>query len=150
MENPLKGEKMFLGEFRHTLDAKGRIIIPSKFRESLGDEYVISRGLDGCLFLFPMEEWKSFEEKLRTLPITESRAFVRYFTASASDGSIDKQGRALIPQNLRDVASIDKNAVIIGTPNKLEIWSEDLWDQYMSSDIMSDDNIAKQMEELGF
>lgn len=141
---------MFLGEFRHSLDAKGRIIIPSKFRETLGDEYVITRGLDGCLFLFPMNEWKSFEGKLRTLPITESRAFVRYFTASAADGTVDKQGRALIPQNLRDAAKIDKNAVIIGTPNKLEIWSEALWDEYMNSEIMSDDNIAAQMQELGF
>lgn len=143
---------MFLGEFRHSLDAKGRIIIPSKFRESLGEDYVITRGLDGCLFLFPMDEWKDYERELKNLPYTKqsSRSFIRYFTASASEGTIDKQGRALIPQNLRDVALIDKNVVIIGTPSRMEIWAENVWNEYMNSELMDYDNIAEQMEELGF
>ncbi len=143
---------MFLGEFTHSLDAKGRIIIPSKFRESLGFEYVLTKGLDGCLFLFSKEEWLLFEEKLRMLPFAnkEARAFVRFFTAGATEGSLDKQGRVLIPQNLREHSEIEENGVIIGTPNRIEIWSEENWDNYTNSEDLSYEKIASQMEELGF
>ena len=143
---------MFLGEFRHTLDAKGRVIIPSKFRDSLGEEFVMTKGLDGCLFLFPIDEWMAFEEKLRSLPFAnkDARAFVRFFTAGATESNIDKQGRALIPQNLREHSNLNKEAVIIGTPNRIEIWSEENWKDYTSDDNLSYENIAEQMEELGF
>ncbi|MFB0972343.1 MAG: division/cell wall cluster transcriptional repressor MraZ [Tissierellia bacterium] len=143
---------MFLGEFKHSLDAKGRVIIPSKFRFSLGEEFVMTKGLDGCLFLFPMDEWRAFEEKLRSLPFAnkDARAFVRFFTAGATESAIDKQGRTLIPPNLREHCNIDKDAVIIGTPNRIEIWSEENWKSYVSDENLSYENIAEQMEELGF
>lgn len=143
---------MFLGEFRHSLDLKGRIIIPAKFRESLGEEFVMTKGLDSCLFLFPMEEWKIMEEKLRALPFTnkDARAFVRFFTAGASETNLDKQGRALIPQHLRDHCNLDKDAVIIGVPNRIEIWSADMWDNYTNDENLSYESIAEHMQDLGF
>lgn len=112
----------------------------------------MTKGLDGCLFLFPMDEWQAFEEKLRSLPFAnkDARAFVRFFTAGATESTIDKQGRTLIPPNLREHCNIDKDAVIIGTPNRIEIWSEENWKTYVSDENLSYENIAEQMEELGF
>lgn len=143
---------MFLGEFNHSLDAKGRLIIPSKFRSELEYGFVMTKGLDGCLFLFPMDEWNEFEEKLRKLPFAnkDARAFVRFFTAGASEATLDKQGRTLIPQNLRNHANLEKEAVIIGTPNRIEIWAEENWLEYTNDENLSYENIAEQMEELGF
>lgn len=143
---------MFLGEYRHNLDQKGRIIIPSKFRESLGEEFVITKGLDSCLFLFPMKEWKVLEEKLKALPFTnkDARAFVRFFTSGATEGGLDKQGRVLIPQNLRDHAKLQKDAVVIGVPNRIEIWAQENWDSYTNDDNLSYESIAEHMMELGF
>lgn len=112
----------------------------------------MTKGLDGCLFLFPIEEWNKFEEKLRSLPFAnkDARAFVRFFTAGATESTIDKQGRTLIPQNLREHSNLEKEAIIIGTPNRLEIWSEKDWEEYTSDENLSYENIAEQMEELGF
>ena len=143
---------MFLGEFRHSLDLEGRIIILAKFRESLGAEFVMTKGLDSCLFLFPMAEWKILEEKLRALPFTnkDARAFVRFFTAGASEATLDKQGRALIPQHLREHSFLDKDAVVIGVPNRIEIWSSDLWEKYTNDENLSYASIAEHMEDLGF
>ncbi|NLY20946.1 MAG: division/cell wall cluster transcriptional repressor MraZ [Tissierellia bacterium] len=142
---------MFLGEFNHTLDSKGRIIVPSKFRESLGEEFVMTKGLDNCLFVFPKEEWKELENKLKQLPLTnkDARAFVRFFFSGASEASLDKQGRVLIPQNLRDHSRLEKDAVIIGVPNRIEIWSSDLWDEYTNDENLSYESIAEHMAELG-
>ena len=94
---------MFMGEYNHTIDAKGRLIIPAKFREPLGEEFVLTRGLDGCLYIYPMDEWEAFEEKLRALPLTnkDARAFSRFFVAGATTCELDKQGRILVPQTLR-------------------------------------------------
>ena len=143
---------MFLGEYRHNIDQKGRLIIPSKFRDGLGEEFVITKGLDGCLFLFPETEWKKFEDKLRTLPFSSkaARTFIRFFTAGATEGSIDKQGRSLLPRNLREYAQLEKEAVIIGVPDRVEIWSKKNWEIYIDGDNLSYEDIAEQMEELGF
>ena len=101
---------MFMGEYNHTIDAKGRLIIPSKFRELLGEEFVLTKGLDGCLSIYPMDEWNAFEEKLRALPLTNknARTFTRFFVAGATNCELDKQGRILVPQTLREFAGLEK------------------------------------------
>ncbi|MGI6727666.1 MAG: division/cell wall cluster transcriptional repressor MraZ [Anaerovoracaceae bacterium] len=141
---------MFIGEYQHSIDAKGRIIVPSKFREELGYKFILTKGLDNCLFIYPMEEWKKFENKLVTLPISskEARAFVRYFFSSAVECEIDKQGRLNIPQHLREHARIDKELVTIGVMSRVEIWSKEEWIDYGNNSLGYDD-IAEKMEELG-
>ena len=101
---------MFIGEYQHSLDSKNRMIVPAKLREGLGDKFVITKGLDGCLYAYPMNEWKALEEKLKTLPLTnkDARTFVRFFFSGATEVEPDKQGRGLIPQNLKEYASIEK------------------------------------------
>ena len=104
---------MFMGEYNHTIDPKGRLIIPAKFREALGDEFVVTKGLDGCLFVYANTEWNNFEEKLRTLPLTNknARQFTRFFLAGAAACEVDKQGRILIPQVLREFAKLEKTVI---------------------------------------
>lgn len=142
---------MFIGEHNHTLDDKGRITIPSKFREDLGEEFVITKGLDTCLFVYPKDEWTIFENKLKTLPLTnkDARAFVRFFFAGASECSLDKQGRVLIPHNLRKHSKLEKDAVIIGVSTRIEIWSNENWNEYTADDNLSYESIAENMAELG-
>ncbi|NLY67491.1 MAG: division/cell wall cluster transcriptional repressor MraZ [Tissierellia bacterium] len=142
---------MFIGEYQHTVDSKGRLIIPSKFRESLGAEFIMTKGLDNCLFVYPQEEWKALEEKLRKLPLTnrDARAFVRFFFSGATECILDKQGRVLIPNNLREHAKLVKDAVIIGVASRIEIWSKEEWDSYNDDDSLSYDSIAEKMAELG-
>ncbi|WMM23364.1 division/cell wall cluster transcriptional repressor MraZ [Tissierella sp. MB52-C2] len=142
---------MFIGEYQHTLDTKGRIIIPSKFREDLGDEFVMTKGLDNCLFIYPKKEWTILEEKLKTLPLTnrDARAFIRFFFSGASEGTLDKQGRVLIPSNLREHSKLDKEAVVIGVSTRMEIWSKEEWDAYNNDDNLSYESIAETMAELG-
>lgn len=142
---------MFIGEYQHTLDDKGRIIMPSKFRTGLGDEFVITKGLDSCLFVYPKNEWEIIENKLKELPLTnkDARAFVRFFFSGASESNLDKQGRVLIPGNLREHSNLDKDAVIIGVATRLEIWSKESWDNYKDDDNLSYDSIAEKMAELG-
>ncbi len=142
---------MFIGEHQHSLDEKGRIIIPSKFRADLGLEFVMTKGLDNCLFIYPKSEWSILEEKLKTLPLTnkDARAFVRFFFSGASESTLDKQGRVLIPANLREHSKLDKDAVIIGVSTRLEIWSKDHWDNYTDDDNLSYESIAESMAELG-
>ena len=141
---------MFMGEYNHTIDAKGRLIIPSKFREILGDAFVVTKGLDGCLFVYDNEEWKRFEEKLRSLPITnkEARQFVRFFLAGATEAEVDKQGRILIPNVLREFAEITKDVVLVGVGSRIEIWSRERFEETASFEDM--DEIAEHMAELGF
>ena len=129
---------MFMGEYNHTIDAKGRIIVPSKFREILGDEFVITKGLDGCLFVYDNHEWAAFEEKLKALPITnkDARAFVRFFLAGAASVEVDKQGRILLPGSLREFASLQKDAVLIGVGSRIEIWSRERWEDVASFEDM--------------
>ena len=142
---------MFIGEYQHSLDTKGRIIIPSKFRDELGYEFVITKGLDNCLFVYPKEEWKIVEDKLKSLPLTnrDARAFIRFFFSGASESNLDKQGRVLIPSNLREHSKIEKDAVIIGVSTRLEVWSKELWEDYIDEDNLSYDSIAEKMAELG-
>lgn len=142
---------MFIGEYNHTLDNKGRITIPSKFREGLGDEFVITKGLDNCLFVYPKDEWKIFEDKLKTLPLTskDARAFVRFFFAGASECNLDKQNRVLLPKNLRIHSELQKDAIIIGVSTRIEIWSKEKWNEYTEDETLSYENIAENMAELG-
>ena len=114
---------MFMGEYNHTIDAKGRLIIPSKFRESLGEEFVITKGLDGCLFVYDNQEWNAFEEKLKALPLNkkDNRQFVRFFLAGAAQVEVDKQGRILVPGNLRDFAELEKDVVLVGVASRIDI-----------------------------
>ncbi|QCX32588.1 division/cell wall cluster transcriptional repressor MraZ [Caloramator sp. E03] len=141
---------MFIGEYQHAIDSKNRIIIPSKFREELGSTFVITKGLDGCLYCYPMDEWKKLEEKLKALPLTnkDARAFVRFFFSGAADIEVDKQGRALIPQNLIEYAGIIKEIVSIGVSNRIEIWSKEKWDEYNEQNINYEE-IAEKMSILG-
>lgn len=139
---------MFMGEYVHTVDAKGRIIIPSKFREDLGEEFVITQGLDGCLFVYPNSEWQVFVEKLKTLPGTkEARQLQRYFMAGAAACQLDKQGRILIPVRLRESAALDKDIVFIGVLNKIEIWNKERWEENNNYDDV--DDIAEHMSQYG-
>ncbi len=142
---------MFMGEYRHSLDAKGRLIIPAKFREDLGDAAVVTRGLDNCLFLFPQQEWNILEGKLKTLPLTkaDARQFVRFFFSGAAECDQDRQGRIMLPQNLRDYGRIDKDVVVIGVSNRIEIWSQERWDKYMDEAEQSYESIAENIVELG-
>ena len=140
---------MFMGEYNHTLDAKGRITIPAKFRDTLGDSFVVTKGMDGCLFVFDNNEWEVFSEKLHSLPILdkETRQFTRFFLSGADTVSVDKMGRILLPQNLRDFADITHDVVLAGIGSRIEIWSRERWDGTVTFDDM--DEIAKHMAGLG-
>ena len=142
---------MFIGEYNHTIDTKGRLIVPSKFRESLGDECVVTKGLDGCLFVYPMEEWAVFTDKLKDLPLTkkDARQFSRFFLAGAALCEVDKQGRILIPAVLREFAGLEKDAVLVGVSSRIEIWSRSNWESISDVDIEDMDNIAEHMEDIG-
>jgi len=144
------GEGLFIGEYQHTIDSKGRVIMPAKFREDLGDRFIVTKGLDNCLFVYPQKEWLSFEQKLRSLPLTsrEARAFTRFFFSGAVECELDKQGRILIPANLREYANLDKDLVIVGVLSRVEIWSRDRWDAY-NEENMDHNSIAEKMAELG-
>ena len=142
---------MFIGEYNHTIDSKGRLIVPSKFREALGDEFVVTKGLDGCLFVYPMEEWTAFTDKLKELPLTkkDARQFSRFFLAGAASCEVDKQGRILIPAVLREFAGLEKDAVLVGVSSRIEIWSRSNWEKISDVDIEDMDNIAEHMEHIG-
>ena len=140
---------MFMGEYSHNIDAKGRMIVPSKFREQLGDEFVVTKGLDGCLFVYPNEEWQNIEEKFRNVPLTskDARKFSRFFFAGATTCEVDKQGRILLPAALREFAGLEKDVVLVGVGSRVEIWSKDKWENMNSDTDM--DEITSAMEGLG-
>lgn len=142
---------MFIGEYLYTIDKKGRINIPAKFRENLGERFFLTKGLDNCLFVFPESEWNNFENKLKQLPLTNknARAFVRLFFSGATECSLDKQGRVTIPQNVREFSQLEKEVAIIGVSTRIEIWSKNSWDKYNDTANISYDDIAEQMAELG-
>ncbi|MBR3674268.1 MAG: division/cell wall cluster transcriptional repressor MraZ [Clostridia bacterium] len=142
---------MLIGEYEHSLDVKGRLIMPAKLREDIGDNFIITKGLDGCLFGFSLNEWTQFEEKLKSLPLTNKNArdFVRFFLSGAVNVEIDKQGRFLVASNLREYASMEKEVVIIGVGTRIEFWSKDKWKKYNSSDNISADELAENMTMLG-
>ncbi|WKY47273.1 division/cell wall cluster transcriptional repressor MraZ [Eubacteriaceae bacterium ES3] len=142
---------MFFGEHIHNIDDKGRLIIPSKFRESLGGQFVLTKGLDCCLFVFSMAEWEDFEGKLKSLPVSDknARAFTRFFFAGAADCELDRQGRATIPASLRKYAKISREVTIIGVSNRLEIWDSQCWESYNESEDLNYEEIAGNMAMLG-
>lgn len=142
---------MLIGEYEHTLDVKGRLIMPAKLREDFGDKFIITKGLDGCLFGFSLQEWTNFEQKLKSLPLTNKNArdFVRFFLSGAVNSEIDKQGRFLVASNLREYASMEKEVVIIGVGTRIEFWSKDKWTEYNSSKNISAEDIAENMTMLG-
>ena len=142
---------MLIGEYEHSLDAKGRLIMPAKLREDIGEKFIVTKGLDGCLFAYSKEEWNNFEEKLKTLPLTNKNArdFVRFFLSGAVECEIDKQGRFLIPNNLRTYAILEKEIIIIGVGTRIEIWNRENWKKYSSDENISADEIAENMTMLG-
>lgn len=147
-----RGEtRLFIGEYEHSVDAKGRVIMPAKLREDIGEKFIITKGLDGCLFAYSKTEWNNFEEKLKTLPLTNKNArdFVRFFLSGAVECEIDKQGRFLIPNNLRTYATLEKEIIIIGVGTRVEIWNRDAWKKYSSDENISADEIAENMTMLG-
>ncbi|MDO5799974.1 MAG: division/cell wall cluster transcriptional repressor MraZ [Eubacteriales bacterium] len=140
---------MFMGEYNHTIDAKGRLIIPARFRELLGEEFILTKGLDGCLSIYPLDEWNAFETKLRALPLTNknARTFTRFFVAGATNCELDKQGRILVPQTLREFAGLEKEVVLTGNLDRIEIWSKEKWSE--NCDYGDMDNIAESMQDMG-
>lgn len=142
---------MLMGEFRHNIDAKGRLIVPSKLREELGEQFVLTRGLDGCLFGYPMCEWNELESKLNDMPLAkkDARTFVRFFYSAATECELDKQGRINIPNTLRNYATITKECVIVGVSNRIEIWDEAKWQEFSEAAEENFDEIAENMIDFG-
>ncbi len=142
---------MFIGEYTATIDDKGRISIPVKFRGQLKSKVVVTRGLDNSLFLYTIDEWKKLAEKLASLPIStaNTRAFSRLMLAGAMDCDIDKQGRIVLPGYLKEFAKISKKLIIAGLYNRIEIWSEDLWNSYKAQTEKDSNKIAEQLGDLG-
>lgn len=142
---------MFMGEYSHTIDNKGRLIFPAKFREELGDVFIATKGLDNCLFVYTRSEWAILEEKLKKLPIAkpEARAFVRFFFSGAAELDCDKQGRVLLPTNLREHARLDKDVVVIGVSTRIEVWDKVAWDEYNQQVSPTVAEIAENLADLG-
>ncbi len=142
---------MFLGEYQHSLDAKGRLIIPSKFRSALGEHFVVTKGLDNCLFVYPKKEWEIFEENLKRLPLTNevARKFTRFFFSGAAECELDGQGRISLPQALRKYAKLEKEVVSIGVNNRVEIWCKEAWDAYADEENFITNEFAAELEGLG-
>jgi len=138
---------VFLGEFCHFLDEKGRLILPSKFRDALADGVVITVGMEKCLFVIPKTEWPRWEDKIRSLPLAkkDARKFSRFFFAGASEEDITRQGRILIPGNLREYANLNKEVVIVGVSDRLEIWSKENWEAYQKEAESSYSDIAEEL-----
>lgn len=142
---------MFIGEYAHTIDDKGRMAVPFKLRRDLGSGAVVTRGIDRCLWVFPKDEWQALASKLASLPISDanSRAFSRLMLAGAMEVGFDSQGRALIPGYLREYANLTKNVIIAGLYTRLEIWDAEKWQQYKTETEKATDQIAKHMADLG-
>ncbi|MGZ9585057.1 division/cell wall cluster transcriptional repressor MraZ [Paenibacillus marinisediminis] len=143
---------MFMGEYQHSIDDKGRLIIPAKLRDSLGTTFVITRGLDQCLFVYPMDQWEKLEQKLQALPLmkADARAFTRFFFSGASECEWDKQGRINIPNHLREYAKLEKECMVVGVQSRVEVWSKDAWEQYMNQSAASFNDIAETLVDFDF
>lgn len=139
---------MLMGQYSHTLDLKGRVNFPAKLRESLGDRFVITKGLDSCLFVYDMEEWDKLSRRTAELPLSRSRSLQRFFFAGAAEVEVDKQGRINIPPHLREYAGLNKDITIIGASTRAEIWSAERWAESLMG--LTPEAIADAMEELGF
>ena len=140
---------MFMGEYQHSIDVKGRVFIPAKFREGLGESFIITKGLDNCLFVYSLPEWRLLEKKLKELPFTkaDTRAFVRFFFAGATECELDKQGRILVPVSLRTYAKLERDIVFIGVSSRVEIWNKEFWEKYSQSAEASYEVIAEKIIE---
>ena len=138
---------MFTGTYRHAVDAKGRLFIPVRLREELGETFMVTRGLQNCLRLYPMKEWETFAAKIAALPETRAKDVRHYFFANAFDTSLDGQGRVTLPADCRRFASLEKKVVLVGDDTRLEIWDEERWD---ALDAENYGNILPVLEELGF
>ena len=138
---------MFMGEFQHTIDCKGRLIVPAKFRKQLVPNFVVTRGMDGCLFGYPMDQWKILEEKIQKLPVTKhsARTFTRFFYSAATECEFDKQGRINLPASLRKHAALEKQCVVVGVSNRIEIWSAERWEVFSTEAEENFDDIAEDM-----
>lgn len=139
---------MLIGEYAHTLDTKGRVNFPVKMREHLGEHFILTKGLDGCLFVYAMEEWAGLEDKIKALPMSKARTLQRFLFSGAVDVELDKQGRIVIPPNLRDYAGLTKDIMIIGASTRAEIWDKELWQK--SCDELTPEMVEQAMEDLGF
>lgn len=139
---------MFCGEYQHSIDEKGRLILPSKLRDALADGLVVAKGLEGCLFIFSKSEWLRLEDKVRTLPLTkrDARKFSRFLFGGATEEILDKQGRVLIPEHLREYASFKKDVVVVGVSSRLEVWAKEKWDAYSSEAAESYEDIAEELD----
>ena len=142
---------MPLGEYEHTLDIRGRLAMPAKLREALGNKFIITKGLDGCLFVYDMEEWHKVEAKLAALPMSRktARDFTRFLFGGACEGECDKQGRVLLPANLRRHAGLEKDAVIVGVGSRAEIWDAQRWAAYNEESSEDVNELAEQLADLG-
>ena len=139
---------MFMGEYSHTIDVKGRLIVPTRFREQLGEAFVIAKGNDGCLAIYTNDAWEAFMKKIQALPANKDiRTYVRAIAGSAVSVEPDKQGRILVPGNLREYAGLDKDVVLAGVIDKIEVWDRQRWND--QTDIDNIDDIAEEMAELG-
>ena len=140
------GDFMFMGEYHHTIDEKGRITIPSKLRDELGEEFIVTKGLDGCLFIYPKDEWNNIAQKYKELPNTkDARNYLRFFLSGAVLSVFDKQGRINITQPLIKYADLTKDCIIIGVNERLEIWSKDRWEEFLSNNEDSISDIADKL-----
>ncbi len=139
---------MLIGEYNHTLDVKGRVNFPIRLREELGARFIITKGLDQCLFVYSTDEWEKLEKKISELPMSKSRNLQRFFFSGAAEVEADKLGRVLIPGNLREYALLEKDVVIIGASVRAEIWDKSRWEQECSE--LSHESVELAMDELGF
>lgn len=141
------GINMFMGEFHHSIDDKGRLILPAKFREDLGDNFIITRGLEECLFIYSISEWEKITHKLNNLPFTkkDARSFMRFFLSGATATEFDKQGRINITSPLISYADLKKECVVIGVGDRIEVWSKDKWDNFYNSNKEKLSDIAETL-----
>ena len=151
MTTPYQNSAMFLGEYQHTLDPKGRLAVPAKFRDVLGKGVVVTRGIDTCLFVYTRNEWEILAQKLAALPLSQSksRAFARLMLAGAMEVTVDKQGRVMIPDYLRSYAKMGKKVVLAGLYNRLELWDSQIWEAYKAGTEANSGEIAEAMQDLG-
>ncbi len=138
---------MFIGTYQHNIDSKSRVIIPAKFREELGETFMLTKGMNNCLFVLSMEQWQLFQDKIASLPVASGLQLVRFFCAGACDATPNAQGRILVPDNLRKYAQLDKDVTVIGTGNRVEIWNTEKWNEYLEN--QSQESIMQAMELLG-
>ena len=142
--------KMLIGEYHHNIDVKGRVIIPAKFRESLGDSFVVSKGSNNCINIYSANEWEMFRAELLALRTPDASKLRRFFFSSAAPVDLDAQGRILIPPAFREYAELTKDLAIVGVSNHAEIWDKQRWDEYMSDPIFTSEEITRAIENLGF